>query len=137
MSVLAVKSSTKITFLISNNVSSPSPMMITEYKLDANTTIQPKDPLSMPIFRNYPISLSFIVQDQNEGSAGLEFRLKDAVFFFTVRLSEDGIQIGLSTANFTDAQDSADSSKADMKAQGLDISAGFTGDVGYLTVNPL
>lgn len=137
MSVLAVKSSTKITFLISNNVSSPSPLRITEYKLDANTTIQPKDPLSMPIFRDYPISLSFIVQNQNVGGAGLEFKLKEDVFYFWVSLSQDGIQVSLSTANFTDAQDKADSSKVDIKTQRLDISAGFTGDVGYITVNPL
>ena len=91
----------------------------------------------MPIFRNYPISLSFIVQDQNEGRAGLEFRLMDDVFFFSVRLSQDGIQIGLSAASFTDADSQAVSSKADMKTQRLDISAGFTGDVGYITVNPL
>jgi hypothetical protein len=136
MSVLAVKSSTKITFLISNNVSSPTPMRIIETKKSANTTIQPKDPLSMPIFRNYPISLSFIVHDQNEGSAGLEFKLKEDVFYFWVSLSQNGIQVSLSTANFTDAQDSADSSKADMKTEQLDISVGFTGDVGYLTVNP-
>jgi hypothetical protein len=90
----------------------------------------------MPFFGGYPISLSFTVQDQNEGGAGLAFKLKDEVFYFWFSLSQNGIQVSLSTANFTAAQDKADSSKADMKTQRLDISAGFTEDVGYLTVNP-
>ena len=131
-----VKSEKKITFLISNNISS-SPLRIIETKTNANTTIKPKDPLSISILKNYPISISFIVQDQKDGSAGLQFRLKDEVFYFWVSLSQGEIRVKLSTASFTDAASNVDSSKVDLKTPNLDISAGFTGNVGYLTVNSL